>query len=564
MAQLASPPGLDRDTVVSAAGRGSDPSDERPYRSANARMHPLTLRFAPSLEREFEEEYFLRTLGQVRLAFVLAIVLYGIFGVLDLLIAPDHRRSLWTIRFAIVIPVLLVALWLSYRPSFRRWRQHVLDVVVTVASFGIVAMTVIIPVPGSFLYYAGLLLAVMYTFTLVRLPITHATAIATATTAAYVVAAVVNATAPELVVNNLFFLCSAVIIGFSANYSMERYARTNFLQRRLIAERTAELERTNALLLAKNRMLAESRAENIRTAQRTELIFSALSDALPGTVLDDKYRIDEKIGSGSFGTVYRGEHLFLQQPVAIKVFRPAIGGSAIDSLDRFRVEGISACRVNHPNAVMVLDFDVSAGSLAYLVMELLEGRSLADELRQSRTIEPRRAMRIVADVCAVLAEAHASGIVHRDIKPSNVFLQRIRGEEQVKVIDFGLAKLIQRDIIPEGSPAASVAGTLIGTPEYMPPERVSGQPYDGRADVYSLGVMLYEMLTGDLPFRTNEGGYWALAMMHVSRQPERPSRFERSVPQALDALVLAALAKDPDRRPSASELGASLRALAEA
>jgi len=523
-------------------------------------MHPFTLRFESALEEEFEDEYFVRTLGQVRLAIVLGVFLYAVFGILDLWIAAEQRRQLWFIRYAIVAPALLAALWFSFTPAFRRYRERVLAFVVIVASLGIVAMTSIIPPPGSYLYYAGLLLVVMYTFTLVRLNVWYASTLAGITVVAYLTVALwINPTAPELVVNNLFFLISAVIIGFSANYSMDRYARTNFLQRRVIAAHAMQLEEINALLVAKNRMLAESRAATIRTAKRSDLIFSALSDALPGTILDEKYRVEEKIGSGSFGTVYRGEHLLLHHPVAIKVFRPAVGSSALESLDRFRLEGISACRINHPNAVTVLDFDVSSGSLAYLVMELLQGQSLADEMRTAGPMDPRRAVHIAAAVCDVLVEAHGAGIVHRDIKPSNVFLHRGKSEELVKVIDFGIAKLTDNNA--DTSATVTVAGSLVGTPEYMAPERVSGDAYDGRADVYSVGVMLYEMLTGALPFVSRDGGHWAVAMMQVSREPEAPSKVLSSITRTMDDLVLRTLSKDPGCRPSAKELASALRSV---
>ncbi|MDB4899153.1 MAG: Protein kinase domain, Two component regulator propeller [Gemmatimonadetes bacterium] len=524
-------------------------------------MHPVTLRFDGALETEFEREYSRQTIGVVRLGLVLAVLLYCIFGALDTWIAPAQRHSLWLIRYAVVAPVLLGCLALSTTRGFGRWRNGSMFVVALVVAFGIVAMTSIIPPPGSYLYYAGLLLVLMYIFGLTRLSLVHATVAALITIIAYAAVAIgVNPTAPALVVNNLFFLVSAMIIGFCSNYAIERYARTNFLQRRLIAVRTMELEEKNAQLVAKNRMLAESRAETVRSAQRSEAIFSALSDALPGTVLDDKYRVEEKIGSGNFGTVYRGEHIFLHHPVAIKVFRPTVGSSGADSLERFRLEGISACRINHPNAVTVLDFDISAGSLAYLVMELLHGQSLADELKTSGAVAPRRALHIAAAVCDVLAEAHAAGIVHRDVKPSNIFLHRGKGDELVKVIDFGIAKLSD-DAVPAGESAtATVAGMLVGTPVYMSPERLHGDAYDGRTDVYAVGVVLYEMLTGRVPFEIGEGGsYWRLAMMIATEEPAPPSAVNPAVPQWMDALVMEAMTKDPENRSSAMELARALR-----
>jgi hypothetical protein len=549
-------------TDVSSDTEGAAPAsaDERPHASAAARMHPLTLRFEGELEDAFGDEYFARTLTQARLALVLAFLLYSVFGVLDTWIAPDYRRELWFIRYAVADPLLLACLAFSYSPRFRWYRDWAVGITILIAALGIIAMTVIIPPPGSYLYYAGLILAVVFVFTLVRLSVPHAFVLSAIIILAYVAVALWMIDTPaELLVNNLFFLLSSAVIAGSANYSMERYARTNFLQRRTIETRTRELEEKNAQLLAKNQALAESRAATVRTARRSELIFSALSEALPGTVLDDKYRVEEKIGSGSFGTVYRGEHILLHHPVAIKVFRPTVGHGALESLDRFRLEGISACRIQHPNAVTVLDFDVSAGSLAYLVMELLRGHSLADELRSEKQLAPRRCARISAAVCDVLAEAHAAGILHRDIKPSNVFLHRSREDELVKVIDFGIAKLTDTRE-PGLRQATTGTGIFVGTPAYMAPERLGSDPYDGRADVYSLGVMMFQMLCGQFPHQTSRGGgYWSAAMMIALGHEPTISDAEASVPAELEAIVIRALTKDPAHRPTAAELGAEIR-----
>ena len=534
---------------------------------SRASMHPFTLQFGLGLEREFLAEYHERTLGVVRLAMVLGILLYSVFGILDTLIAPEQRRALWLIRFAVVVPVLSVTLAFTYHAAFRRHREAVLFVAVLVASLGIVAMTAIIPRPGSYLYYAGLLLAVMYAFSLVRLRVMPATAVTLTTIVAYVTTATwINPTPTALVVNNLFFLVSAFIIAFAAHYAIERYARMNFLQRRMIAARTQELEEANTALEARNAALAASRAETVRAAERSELIYSALSEALPGTVLHEKYRVEGKIGSGNFGTVYRGIHLHLNHPVAIKVFRPTVGSGAPEALERFRLEGISACRITHPNAVTVLDFDVAAGSLAYMVMELLEGRSLAEEIESLGRLPVARARRVAADVCDVLIAAHQAGLVHRDVKPSNVFLHQSKGEEQVKVIDFGIAKLMDADstVLDSAGARRTATGVIVGTPAYMAPERLNGDAYDGRADVYGVGVMLYEMLTGRLPFESKATGNWSLAMMIGLSEPPLPSSVEPSVPADLDAIVRRALAKSPDARPSAGELAQLLRASGDA
>jgi hypothetical protein len=571
---------LTHDGLVTAAPDPLDPaydharqdeSGKPTHASLDARMHPLTLRFPKALDEQFANEYFAHTLAQVRLGLVLAIGLYAIFGVLDTWIAPTNRRELWLIRYAIECPLLAACLVFSYAPSFRRFREIALGAIVLIMALGIIAMTAIIPAPGSYLYYAGLVLVVVYAFTLVRLTVPYATAISGVVIATYIVVALwLIETPAALLINNLFFLVSSTIIGFLANYAMERSARTNFLQRRVIErhtealeQKTEQLEQTNVQLVARNRELAESRAATIRSAQRSELIFSALSEALPGTVLDDKYRVEEKIGSGGFGTVYRGEHILLHHPVAIKVFRPVVGHAALQSLDRFRVEGISACRINHPNAVTVLDFDVSAGSLAYLVMELLQGQSLSDELAKVGKLAAGHCARIMAAVCSVLAQAHAAGIVHRDVKPSNVFLHHGKDEELVKVIDFGIAKLSDETRDPELQ-AATATGMFVGTPAYMAPERLMNEPYDGRADVYSVGVMMFETLCGRLPFQTSgPGAYWSAAMLNPLRPPPAPHEIEPSVPAELEAAIVRAMAVEPNQRFTAAELEAYLRRFLE-
>ena len=525
-------------------------------------MHPVTLRFDDKdLEREFQDEFFARTLGQSRVALVVGLLLYSVYGVVDVFLAREQLPFIWVLRYLVVAPAALIGLWFSYSKYFRRYRDLALTLVVLVALGGIIGMTSVTPQPVSRLYEVGLFMVIVYAFTLVRLSIPYAIVVAAFTLAVYPIATLVAHETPVAVVgSNVFFLLGMVVLGFFSSYSMGRYARSHFLQRRLISLRTEELERKNSELILKNQLLAESRAENVRTAKRTEQIFAALSEALPGHVLDDKYRIGQKLGSGGFGTVYRGEHILLHHPVAIKVFRPAVGRDGADSMERFRLEGISACHVNHPNAVSVLDFSVSAGGLAYLVMELLEGRSLAQQLRTNGQLSEVQAVEIACCVCDALVQAHAVGIVHRDIKPSNVFLHEASGETAVKVIDFGIAKLTDQSEVP-GAETTTLSGMFLGTPAYMAPERVFNQPYDGRADVYSVGVMLYEMVAGRLPFETTTGGHIALMRVHAM---QKPIALRSVVPDAhpkLEVAVTSALRKEPEERPTATQLGSMLRDL---
>jgi len=273
----------------------------------------------------------------------------------------------------------------------------------------------------------------------------------------------------------------------------------------------------------------------------------------PGMVLAERYRLESPIGSGSFGTVFKGRHLELDRPVAVKVLQQSVAANP-DALERFRREGISACRVKHPNAVAVLDFGVLPGGVAYLVMELLEGHSLFAELESQGVLTPQRTADVIIPVCSVLAEAHAAGVVHRDIKPSNIFLQRtIRGEVP-KVLDFGIAKIA-------GDAAGqdlTMAGAVLGTLAYMSPERFSTRPADGKSDVYSLGVTLYQMLAGRLPFVTDSDDPMVMVMMHVNEPPPALGIFNRSLPEPVEAAVMQTLRKRPEERPTAEELARNL------
>ncbi len=203
---------------------------------------------------------------------------------------------------------------------------------------------------------------------------------------------------------------------------------------------------------------------------------SASGDVQVGSVLDGRYRIDARIGGGSFGTVFRGRHLDLDQPVAVKVL--ALGADAEPpALDRFRREGISACRVRHPHAVSVVDFGVTETGVAFLVMELLEGRTLEHELQESGALSPARAIAVLAPVCGAVAEAHRAGVLHRDIKPANIFLHLAAGTEVPKIVDFGVAKLAGEAAFAR---SLTLDTALLGTPAYMAPERFHYEPYGAR------------------------------------------------------------------------------------
>ncbi|KAF0250548.1 MAG: protein kinase domain-containing protein [bacterium] len=328
----------------------------------------------------------------------------------------------------------------------------------------------------------------------------------------------------------------------------------------LVKERTNEvifqkneLEEKNEELKKKNEELIQSKEELIQSNQKIEVIFSALSDLLPGTTLDDKYRLEDKIGSGGFGIVFRATHLNLNRDVAIKVFRPTDNNVTVEALQRFQREGVSACRVNHPNAISILDSGITSTGIPYLVMELLKGHTLKAELRKKNTLSLKRCAQILLPICNALSKAHLAGIIHRDIKPDNIFLHNSPTGEIVKVVDFGIAKLLG-DGASNRNESLTEAGSIVGTPTYMAPERLSNKPYDGKADVYSLGIMLYEIFTGDPPFQVNKEDFWSIISLHLTELPPSITKQNSSIPQEVEDIVFQALSKNPINRPTTKEL----------
>lgn len=334
-------------------------------------------------------------------------------------------------------------------------------------------------------------------------------------------------------------------------------------QAKELAEKNEQLDKQNEQLDKKileldkkNNELSEKNLELIASQQRADRIFSALAEALPGTVLDEKYRLDEKIGSGGFGAVFKATHLGLNSLVAVKIFRPLQGNDSPEALERFLREGISACRVNHPNSVTVLDSGISSDGIAFMVMELLKGHTLTEELREKGKLSLNRCAEILLPVCDVLAVAHSEGILHRDIKPDNIFLHQGRNGEIVKVVDFGVAKFMESKM--ENLEQLTESGIIIGTPAYIAPERYRSKPYDGRSDVYSLGIILYEMLSGRAPFEINKKDPLAGVLLRLTQDPKPLREVKPDISEDLEKVVMQAIAKDQSNRPTAKELAQNL------
>ncbi len=319
-----------------------------------------------------------------------------------------------------------------------------------------------------------------------------------------------------------------------------------------LQEAQAETERKNQELDKKIKELNEKNQQLIASQQQADRIFSALAEALPGTVLDGKYRLEEKIGSGGYGAVFKAIHVELNTAIAVKVFRPTEGNDSPEAIERFKLEGVSACKVNHPNAINVLDSGISSEGIAYIAMELLVGHTLKDEMLTETTLPLKRCAEIIIPVCQALGEAHKAGIVHRDIKPDNIFLHQGKQGEVVKVVDFGIAKLIEEQNEDKQSNLTE-SGSIVGTPIYMAPERLKSQPYDGRADVYSLGIMLYEMLTGKKPFQITGNNVIEIILKHIKETPTILSEYIPNIPKSVENIVMDTLEKNPNKRPTALE-----------
>ncbi len=276
---------------------------------------------------------------------------------------------------------------------------------------------------------------------------------------------------------------------------------------------------------------------------------ASADDIYIDTVLNNRFKVESKIGEGGFGAVYRGVQLATGRKVALKLLHPEMSKDE-NLVARFRREGMVLCNLRDAHTITTYDFDQTPDGTLYIAMELLEGKSLHQVFHEQAPLEWKRMFKILTEMCSSLAEAHAQGIVHRDLKPENVYLESRPGNpEFVKILDFGIAKVMRGDSIDPQSPQLTATGQTLGTLEYMSPEQLMGKQLDGRSDVYALGVVAYEMITGRLPFPDAKGPA-GLITAQLKQTPLPPSQAnpKANLPPAADRAILKCLEKDKNNR----------------
>jgi serine/threonine protein kinase/predicted ATPase len=272
------------------------------------------------------------------------------------------------------------------------------------------------------------------------------------------------------------------------------------------------------------------------------MVEKTVNEELTGRIIDRKYKLVSQLGEGGMAVVYLAQRMRIGDDVAVKVLRSEIMLDLV-SQARFEREAQAAARIKHPNIVTIHDFGTTDDGLTYLVMELLNGPTLESELQARGTLPVDRAINILLPVCNAISAAHQEGIIHRDLKPSNILLHRLKdGMEVIKVVDFGIVKIGQT------KERLTQVNNILGTPHYMSPEQCYGRDLDPRSDVYALGVIAYETLTGRLPF--DKPTLLEIMEAQVKEPPPPLRRIRPEIPPQLEAVVLRALSKQPDQRPS--------------
>ena len=285
------------------------------------------------------------------------------------------------------------------------------------------------------------------------------------------------------------------------------------------------------------------------------------ADPFVGRTLDEKYIVEERLGAGGMGAVYRARHLSMERPVAIKFLHQRLVEDEAARI-RFQTEARAAVKLRHTNAVSVTDFGQTAEGSFYIVMELLEGRTLREILTREAPLETARAISLMLQASAAVAAAHEAGIIHRDLKPSNILVTQSADQPAVvKVLDFGIATFTPDDD-DDDMTTLNQTNSVIGTPRYMSPEQYNGQDLTPAADVYSLGVILYEMLSGMVPFSGSTPA--EIAQKHANDSPHSPRAVVAAIPADVERIVLKALEKQSaDRFANAAEFHQELLETAE-
>src|SRR5262245_36094112 len=274
-------------------------------------------------------------------------------------------------------------------------------------------------------------------------------------------------------------------------------------------------------------------------------------------ILDGRYQLEKRLGQGGMGVVYKARHIFLKTSHAIKIILPDLVGNDPMLVTRFRQEALAAAAIRHQNIIAVTDFGVVRGTMPFLLMEFVAGRSLHDILADEGVRGRRRPLDIIGAVASGVGAAHKQNIVHRDLKPLNIMIQNgMPVADGLRILDFGLAKIRSGELL--GSFVQAKTSGLMGSPFYMAPEQWSDEEPDSRADIYSLGIILYQMLGGDVPFKGSS--IPSIMKKHLTESPPPLRSMGVNVPPEIEAVVRHALAKEPDERtPSVEKFLEELR-----